>query len=83
MDILLSPECKLRFLMKLTNLLSVCRSVEGTPFLKIHGLSHTGRVGLNAADVNCCSNQPKQEMLNNQPRKRNDPTKLILYHTCR
>lgn len=29
-----SPECKLRSLMKLTNLLSVGPSVEGTPFLK-------------------------------------------------
>lgn len=34
---LLSPECKLRSLMKLTNLLS------GTPFQKVYGLNHTYR----------------------------------------
>lgn len=38
-----SPECKLRSLMKLTNLLSVGPSVEGTPFQKVYGLNHTYR----------------------------------------
>lgn len=33
---LLSPECKLRSLVKLTNLLSVGPSVEGTPFLSVY-----------------------------------------------
>lgn len=40
---LLSLECKLRSLMKLTNLLSVGPSVEGTPFQKVYGLNHTYR----------------------------------------
>lgn len=39
----LSPECKLRSLMKLTNLLSIGPSVEGIPFLKVYGLNYTYR----------------------------------------